>query len=231
MIGRRGVPLWACALLATGCGYGLHQTAKTQRPGTVSLQTGLSYVSNEVLSAQSSSPPTLKFGGEVGPLRVGLSDHVDMGFGLFYVTGVRVDSKFNVMPRENPLAIAPRIGAGFATNSDRSTTMWMAGVIGSYDVTETLTPYLSATFANHWFASPQPVVDLGQGERLAPATGFGDGLLQLVGGIQWRPGSVALSAEYGRWLPMQNDPGTYFAFVATEVVSLGVRFCFERRCE
>jgi hypothetical protein len=231
MIERRNVPLWTCALLATGCGYGLHQTAKTQRPGAVSLQTGLSYVSNEVLSAQTSALPTLHFGGEVGPLRVGLSDHADMGFGLFYVTGVRVDSKFNVMPRENALAIAPRIGAGYAANSDRATTMWMAGVIASYDVSSTFTPYASATFANHWFASPQPAVELGQGEQLAPATGLGDGLLQLVAGFQWRLGSVALSAEYGRWVPTQNDPGTFFAFVPTDVVSFGVRVCFAKRCE
>jgi hypothetical protein len=226
---RRGVLWCACALSSTGCGYGLHQTAKTQLPGSVSLETGVSYVTNDVLSAQ--SLPTYKLGAELGPLRVGLSDHVDLGVGLFYVQGLRVDSKFNVMPRASRLAIAPRIGAGYAASSDRSTAMWMAGVIGSYDVTPTFTPYLSATFANHWFASPTPVADLGQGERLAPPTGAGDGLLQLVGGFQWRLGSVALSAEYGRWLPVQNDPGTFFAFVATEVVSFGVRFCFEKRCE
>jgi hypothetical protein len=229
MIDGRGALLGACTLLATSCGYGLHQTAKTQLPGTVSLLTGLSYASNEVVSAQTS--PTYGFGAELGPLRAGLSDHVDMGFGFFYVDGFRVDSKFNVMARENPLAIAPRIGAGYATSSDRSTVMWMAGVIGSYDVSPTFTPYLSATFANHWFASSTPVVDLGQGQRLAPPTGAGDGLLQLVAGVQWRLGSVALSAEYGRWLPMQNDPGTFFAFATTDVVSLGVRICVEKKCE
>lgn len=120
---------------AAGCGYGLHQTAKTQRPGTVSLQTGISYVSNEVISAQPEGVgPFVSLGGDVGPLRVGLSDHMDMGLGFFYVNGLRLDSKLNVMPREDRLAIAPRIGAGFASNEGRSTAMWMGGVIGSYDV-------------------------------------------------------------------------------------------------
>lgn len=218
---------------AAGCGYGLHQTAKTQRPGAVSLQTGISYVSNEVISAQPEGiGPFVSLGGEVGPLRVGLSDHVDMGLGFFYVNGLRLDSKLNVMPREDRLAIAPRIGAGFASNEGRSTAMWMGGVIGSYDVWPTFSPYLSVTWANHWITAPQPAVDLGPGERLAPATGLGDGLLQLVAGVQWRAGSVvALSVEYGRWQPMQNDPGTNYAFVASDVVSVGMRFCFSGGCE
>jgi hypothetical protein len=70
------------------------------------------------------------------------------------------------------------------------------------------------------------------GERLAPATGLGDGLLQLVVGLQCRLGSVvALSAEYGLWLPMQNDPGTFYTFVTSKIVSFAVRICLRRPCE
>jgi hypothetical protein len=218
-----------CAPLVA-CGYGLHQTAKTQRPGAVSLQTGLSYISNENISAQQ-QPGPLHIGAEVGPVRVGLSDHVDVGVGFFYELGARVDAKFNVLAPSDRLAIAPRLGAGYASGSDRRTAMWMGGIIASYDVDPTFTPYLAATFANHWFAGPQPEASFNAGEHLAPPTGLGDGLLELVAGAQWRVGSVvALSAEYGLWQPVQNDPGTFYAFVTSQVVSVGMRFCFER-CE
>src|SRR5579859_3318841 len=118
-------------LLAPGCGYGLHQTAKTQLPGTTSLQTGVSQVTNQVLSAQDAAP--LHLGAEVGPLRFGLSDHVDMGVGLLYGIGARVDSKFDLLPHANPLAIAPRIGTGVGSRSGQAVVMWMGGAIVSYD--------------------------------------------------------------------------------------------------
>ena len=220
----------ACAAL-TGCGYGLHQTAKTQPRGAVSLQTAVTYITNANISAQQDRLP-LKLGAEVGPVRVGLSDHVDVGLGFLYGTGGRLDAKFNVLSRSNRLAIAPRLGAGYAVGADRQTAMWMGGVIASYDVHPRLSPYVSATFANHWFRSQKPSVMLKAGEQIAPPTGTGDGLLQLVVGAQWRASSaIALSAEYGLWLPMQDDPGAFYTFVTSQIASFGLRVCFSGRCE
>jgi hypothetical protein len=220
------------AALLAGCGFGLHETAKTQRPGSVSLLTGASYISNDTLAAQQNRA-LLQLGAEVGPLRVGLSEHADIGLGFFYGLGARLDAKFNVLDRSDRLAIAPRLGAGYAEGSDqRKTAVVMGGVIGSYDVLPKLTPYLGLTFANHWIAGPQPFTTLKPGERLAPRTGVGDGLLELAVGAQWHLGAVvALSAEYGLWLPMQDDPGDFYSFVTSQIGSVGVRFCFSRQCD
>jgi hypothetical protein len=229
-------PLAIATLVAplVGCGYGLHQTAKTQAPGAVSLVQGFSYITNSTFAAQNLSGATglLQLGMDVGPLRAGLSDHVDMGIGFLYGPGVLVDSKFNVLRRSGRLALAPRLGSGFAVNGDRTTVMWMAGLIASYDVLPTLTPYLAGTFANHWIKSPQPDATFAPGEHLAPPTGAGDGLLELTAGVQWRTGPIfAISAEYGLWLPVQNDPGTFYSFVTSQIFSIGLRFCFHPRCD
>ena len=218
-----------------GCGFGLHQTAKTQRPGSVSLAQGFSYLTNSNLAAQQSTggnPLGSPLGTDLGPLRVGLSDHVDMGIGLLYGSGVLVDSKFNVLGRSNRLALAPRLGSGFAVNGDRTTAMGLAGIIASYDVQPALTPYLAGTFANHWIKSPQPYATLAPGEHLAPPTGAGDGLLELTVGVYLHAGPIfAISAEYALWLPVQNDPGTFYSFVPSQIVSVGFHFCVHLRCD
>ena len=124
------------------------------------------------------------------------------------------------------------ISSSSARNSSTPAPTTTFGAISTTASFPTLSPYISATFANHWFASPQPDVQLNPGEQIAPPTGAGDGLLELVAGAQWRASSgVALSAEYGLWLPMQDDPGTFYTFVTSQIVSVGLRMCFSGPCE
>jgi hypothetical protein len=230
----RDVAIAALAVSFVGCGYGLHQTAKTQPPGSVSFVNGFSYITNSNLAAQDriGGSSLLRIATDVGPLRAGLSDHVDMGIGFLYGPGVLVDSKFNVLQRVSRLALAPRLGSGFSVNDTRTTTVWMAGIIASYDFLPALTPYVAGTFANHWIKSPQPEATFAPGEHLAAPTGTGDGLLELSAGLQWRTGPIlALTAECGLWLPMQNDPGTFYSFVTSQIVSVGFRFCVHLRCD
>ena len=47
-------------------------------------------------------------------------------------------------------------------------------------------------------------------------------------GLRRRPS--ALSAAYGLWLPMQDDPGAFYTSVTSQIASFGLRLCFSGRC-
>jgi hypothetical protein len=41
---------------------------------------------------------------------------------------------------------------------------------------------------------------------------------------------LVLSAAYGLWLPMQDDPGAFYTSVTSQIASFGLRLCFSGRC-
>jgi hypothetical protein len=132
----------------------------------------------------------------------------------------------------DPLAIAPRLGVGYATGVRTSTSLLLAGGIASYRVTRGFEPYAGVTFANHWIVQPPPDVELAQDESLASRSYAGDGLVQLNAGFELRTrGGVGTFFEYGVWLPAQNDPGDSYAFVTTHVFAIGLHVFVPRGSE
>jgi hypothetical protein len=108
--------------------------------------------------------------------------------------------------------------------------MALAGGIASYRVTAGFEPYVGVTFADHWIERPPPDVQLAPGESLASRTYVGDGLVQLNAGFELSAHTgVGMFAEYGIWLPAQNDPGDGYAFVTTHVFAIGVHGFSPRR--
>lgn len=232
-------PLSLASLLAlTACSYSLHETAHTLPAGASSLDLGASLLVNDQTTGRNASLAS-GVGAEIGPLRVGLSDHVDMGIGFLYTTGGRVDTKVDVFGPHDRFALAPRFGAGYAaesSNSDsqRKVVLWMLGLIASYDVSEGFTPYAGATFANHWVhATPSYDArsELLPSQQFAARTGEGNGLLELAAGLRFRTSERAtFSLEYSLWAPMQDDPGDFYAFTTSHVISGVFRLCITGRC-
>ena len=219
----RGALLGLAALGLGGCSYALLETARTEPPGTVGGSWGFAKISNE-LSGEA---------GRVGPLlwgpqltgRVGVTEHLDLGIGPFFGLGVHANVKYNLMERHRALAVAPRLGAGYADR--HSVASAYGGVLGSYRLSRVLEPYAGITFANYWVGRYAYAEDfaVGPGERLAERTGTGDGLLQVAVGLQIPADTgLAFMVEVGRWFVMQNDPGDFYRFVPTTVIALGMRF-------
>ena len=215
--------LFVLAVSLGGCGYGLMQTAHTERAG---VAVGGTYLKNKLSGVAGRSTDTAL--GVVLAPRIGIGDHVDVGVQPWMKPGARADVKVDVLAPDNPLALAPRAGVGYAlADSSSHTIMGLAGGIASYRVTRWLEPYLGATYADHWISRPhQPeMAQLAPGESLVPRNHTGDGLIELTAGAELRLGrSSGLLAEYNLWLPANNDPGDGYAFVTTHVFALGLHF-------
>lgn len=222
----------AMAVTNSGCGYALFETGKTVPPHATSFATGMSAVSNEAqASFIGGKLPTI--GHELGPVRTGITDHLDVGARIFYVLGAEVDAKYNFFEQSARLALSPRLGGGFAADG-RGGHLFagLVGLITSYDVSGHVTPYVGATWATHWVYGRQEPVTLQPGERLASRTGVGDGLLELVGGIHVRVNAhFGVMAEASYWAPMQDDPGDGFVFVPSLIGAMALRYCFGLSCD
>ncbi len=209
-------------LATLGCSYGLFQTARTEPPGTIGGHIGQTLVMNEI-DDEAGRSTTTNLGVEP-EVRIGATDHLDVGLGPLFGLGLRGDVKYNFFRPTDRLALAGRVGGGQSP--------WYAvynalgGVIASYRVFRMVEPYAAATFSNFWIRGyEQPEVELEPGERLAAGKGYGDGLLQLVVGIQLPAGTGrAFMVEVSRWIPLQNDPGDFYRFVPTTVIGAGFRF-------
>ncbi|MEZ4225926.1 MAG: hypothetical protein R3B13_33570 [Polyangiaceae bacterium] len=218
------------AVVSSGCGYGLMQTAHTEPPNEVGAVFGAAYLKNE-LSGVAGRNTRAAVGMHAAP-RLGLSDHIDIGLQPWLLLGARADVKVDLLAPLNPLAIAPRFGVGYARGIGSDTAMVLAGGIASYRVTREFEPYAALTFANHWITRPAPEVDLAPDETLAPRSGVGDGLLQLHTGFELRARTgVGVFLEYGLWLPARDDPGDSYAFVTTHIFAIGIHAFSPRRGE
>jgi hypothetical protein len=225
---RALVLLATVSLGAAGCGHALGQTAKTEPVGHTRMNVGVIAVTNENDEARHGFN-LRNVGGELST-RVGLAENVDVGVSTWIIPGIRSDLKWSLFDRHHPYALALRAGGGLAAGSTE-VVMAMAGTIASYDLGKIATPYVGATFANHWvYPGRQPPPP--RGERYAPRAGYGDGLLQLAVGLQLvqSRGAVWLF-EYQYWRPMQNDPGDFYKFVPNHVAFVGWGFCLASDCD
>lgn len=214
--------LLALLLATSGCGgYGLMQTAHTEPPGKGSMVIALDVMQNK-LSGVAGRDQLQDLSQQAAP-RIGLSDHADIGFQPWMLSGVRGDLKVDLLGPHEPWAVATRLGAGYA-GTDTQTIMALAGGILSYRVTRGFEPYFGITYADHWIHRPVDQALVPHGETLASRTHTGDGLVQLSVGLEFGGDSSAFIAEYNLWLPANNDPGDGYGFVTTEVFSLGVDF-------
>lgn len=212
------------------CGYGTFQTAKTVAPGHTTLAAGASYVSNRNDSVEGHGGLDA-LAAELGPLRLGLTDHLDVGASMYLGLGARVDAKYNLLPRRARLAIAPRLGVGAARQSSWSFLMAMSGLLASYDVAPWVTPYAGLTYADHWISPETAAKTTLPNTRMAARRGYGDGLLMPVAGVRLgSEDSASFHVEYTRYVPMQNDPGDQYAFIPSNVVVAGFAFCLAAPC-
>lgn len=221
--------LLALGTFASGCGYGLHESARTLAPGQFGGGGAITLVANG--AEQDGKVRVRTVAPDVGMMRVGVARRVDVGVGLAYFAGLRGDVKISFLPEELPIALAVRVGAGGA-GFPQALVLAYAGLLASVDVSSWLAPYLGVTYANHWIfgidRDPPP-----SGETLVPRAGYGDGVLQNVLGFRFflegERNPVSLSLEYGLWVPLQDDPGDGFSFVLNHLASLGVCIGCPRR--
>jgi hypothetical protein len=213
--------LIALSLLASGCSYGLFQTGHTQPTGTFSGSIAVTAISNEL---SQSNGRGIQTNTAVEPaLRVGVSDQLDVGLSGFLMSGARADVKYNLMPPDAPLAIAPRVGAGYQFSYE--VAMAQAGAIVSYRVGTAVEPYLGVAFANHWINGYPAIEDpLPPGKTEVGRSYSGDGLLQTHLGLAIGAGpNAAFLLELGRHWRMQDDAGDHYRFVSTNVYGLALR--------
>lgn len=212
----------ALAMSSAGCGYGLHESARTLAPGRFGGGGAVTVVANA--AGDDAKTHVRNVGLDLGMMRVGVARHVDVGFGVAYLAGGRADVKLSMLHEDYPLALAVRVGVGGAA-APIALAFAYVGVLASVDAASWLQPYVGCTFADHWiFGLDQRSPPLGQ--RLAARAGYGDGVLQNVVGFRFflEEGTlpVSLSLEYGLWVPLQDDPGDGFSFVLNHLGSLGV---------
>jgi hypothetical protein len=212
---------------APGCGYAVFQTAHTEAPGAVSVSAGLSTVSNELDDDPGAGRSVLTNLAGDSSVRVGITDQLDVGVAPFFVFGLRADAKLNLFDNAQPYALAPRLGVGYSA-LDGSTYLAFAGLIGSYRLGGWFEPYVSATLADYWVYLDDPFQPtLAPNERLAEREHTGNGLLQLALGAELSASkSVSFLFEYGRWLPIWNDPGDSYKFVENSLAGAALRVRF-----
>ncbi len=225
MKAARLIAVACAAALTTGCGWGLHESARTLPPGQVSSGGAITLAANE--RADDGKLRVATVVPDVVPVRVGITRRVDVGVGLFYLVGLRADVKVSLLPPTSIFALAVRGGAGGAVFPEKLVTAF-AGVLASVDLGEVIEPYLGVTYATHWIFGLYTGATLNPGERLASRAGYGDGVLQNALGVRFFVDGggrtrASVSMEYGLWVPLQNDPGDGFAFVLSHLGSLG--FC------
>lgn len=221
----------AAALLASGCGFGVLQTARPLPPGEMSFTAGAGSVHNSVVDAQQSPREPINVVGDLA-FRVGVVDRLDIGIGGLWNGGLRADAKYDLLPTRSRFALSPRGGLGYAAGGGWALTAF-GGALASYDVFRWLTPYAGGTYATYWVHGRTPNdVTLASNERFADRKGYGDGLVELTAGLSVQVGrAVALLGEVDRWIPMQNDPGDFFRFVPSTVVMAGMQVTFGKRGE
>ena len=70
----------------------------------------------------------------------------------------------------------------------------------------------------------EPEIALDSTQTYVNRSGTGDGLLQLTIGAQALIAAyTALMVEVSHWIPLNDDPGDFYAFVPTTLIGLGIR--------
>lgn len=208
----------------SGCGFGLYQTAKTLPKGDWRIGLAESY--------QGSPERELNYFSFPGQFdfRIGVHERVDVGVNLFFVTGLLVDAKVNVMPLNNPFALAfsGGIGGGVdAVNIKTGILHIPLRVIASYNVGKSVTPYGSIGYGMWWIFNREKPEDMKvpEGETEVGRQGYGDGTMKFTAGIELAvKEKVALYIEYSYQHPVYDDPGDYYTFIPMHFAGIGIRF-------
>lgn len=215
--------LWLCG---SGCGVGLFQTAKTTPPGQWDFNLGIGYVLNENAGNhgrtwQDHSLPMIA-------LRRGITQHLDLGFSMFLVSGGMIDAKYNFFSPENPWALSLLSGLGIAARSIASANVVHVPlrVLVSYQFEGAcLIPYGSIGYGFFWIFDYMAEHQPSSSSDLMERQGHGDGLLMLTAGLDIAVGTtMQFLIEYNYWKTMIDDPGDSFSFVDNHLFLAGVKF-------
>lgn len=208
----------------TGCGVGVLQTAKTTPRGTLDITFGTGYLYNEMVAQRGTSPGNFI---QAVNFRTGLTDNLDIGARLFFLTGALVDLKYNLMPKDSPLALSIQggIGGGYdLLGDDEAGALHVPlNVLLSYPLGRRVTPYMAAGYGFYWIfgREPQPR----KGVQYAGRAGHGDGLLQLALGVELAlTDGFALLLEYDLYKALVDDPGDGYAFSDSHLMQVGFSF-------
>ena len=210
----------------TGCGLGLLQTAKTTPKGMLRVSGGGGYLYNDNVE---DGDPTLGNIPVQIALRYGVTDSLDVGARLFCLAGALADVKYNLMPSKSPLALSVWGGIGAAANvnvgakSEGWSLHLPLGVIASYELMGWLTPYAGLSYGFWWIFGRGGELD--PNVRYASREGYGDGLLTITAGFEFRLGRrFALLLEYNLFEPVVDDPGDFYSFIRSHLVQVGFRY-------
>jgi len=219
------------ALLASGCGFGQLQTARTTPAGMTQATFGHTLVSsgfkngNEPPSTDATFVLPFVFVPPHLELRRGLTDNVDIGARLTFGIGFTADVKVNLLPADLPLALSISAGAGPAVSLGEKGIYILhvpASVSASYDVAGWFTPYAGVGYHGIWMWGED---DPNQPNyNYTAPMGRGEGLLTPIGGIALgRRAGWGLLIEYGRLVTAWHDPGHGYTFVPAHLFSIAVR--------
>jgi hypothetical protein len=220
----------AMALIGSGCGYGQFQTAKTVEKGAYRITMAQQFQGNRDLETRGVThlnfPPDLM-------VRVGVADRVDLGASIFLMGGLLVDAKINFFPHMDRFALALSAGVGGAADwgslEDVSAVLHVPlRTIVSYRLGESSTPYFGFGYAFYWIFGRDdldiPPPDDSE-TTLAGWKGHGDGLLMFTVGYEHMVNvRFGVILEYRFWLPVVDDPGDHYAFIANHLGGIGFVF-------
>jgi len=218
------VLLLACALAVQGCGYGLFQTARTVPRGEYHFMVAGAFQGNELIRERGVT--MYNYAPQVD-MRIGVADRVDLGVGLLLGPGLRVDAKVNVLPPGHAAAVSFSAGLGGALDMGQ-TSAWLlhvpVNVLASYTFHGRLTPYAAVGYGFYWIFG-RTLSSTDPNAVYADRGGWGDGVLRLTAGLEWRiRGRFALLVEYSFLPAVVDDPGDNFAFMDNHVAGFGARF-------
>jgi hypothetical protein len=208
----------AAVLLASsqGCGLAQLQTPRTVPRGETqtTIATGLLHTSDRGVAL---------LGIPLVPVEVmvrhGVTDRVDWGVRNFFGIGVAGDVKWSLLPRERRAAVSLSAGTGLSYDAG---VAWRVPVTvaASHRVLPWFTPYAAVGYGAYW------IFGYGDGhdpyQSYAPRSWTGDGLLSLHAGVELsRASGRALMLEYTHARPIVRDPGDFYEFAVSNLISIG----------
>lgn len=205
-------------VLASGhaCGLSQLQTARTVPRGEtqITVATGLLHTSDRGFTVQGVPLVPIEM-----MVRHGATDRLDWGVRTFLGLGLAGDVKWSLLPPERRTALSLSAGTGVAF--DRG-TVWRVPVTvaASHAVTPWFTPYAAVGYGAYWIFGYNEYTDPAQ--SYAPRSWTGDGLLSLHAGIELsRSSGRALMLEYTHARPIVRDPGDFYEFAVSHLISIG----------
>jgi hypothetical protein len=185
--------------------------------------TGLSIVNNAFASAEGRGGFD-RLGIDTNA-RLGLTDHMDLGFAPFQLSGLRADFKYNVLPRSARLAVAPHLGAGYAVWNEVS--VLQGGLYANYRILPQVDPYIGIGYSDYFVGDY--LADYSDPKHPIAHSGAGDGVLEATLGFALfgSPSSESRTRfliEVTHWFLLNDDPGDHYAFLPNTILGLGIQY-------